>query len=80
MKYFTYVIYSQSHNRFYKGLTQNIEKRLEEHNRGLTSSTKFYKPWTLIFSEEFSSRDEARKREKFLKSGQGRDFIKQFIK
>lgn len=80
MNYFTYVIYSQSHNRLYKGLTQNIEKRLEEHNRGLTSSTKFYKPWTLIFSEEFSSRDEARKREKFLKSGQGRDFIKQYIK
>lgn len=77
MKYFTYVIYSESHNRFYKGMTQNIEKRLKEHNSGKTSSTKFYAPWRLIYFEEFSNRDDARKKEKFLKSGQGRDFIKQ---
>ncbi|VBB46406.1 Excinuclease ABC C subunit domain protein [uncultured Paludibacter sp.] len=80
MKYFVYLLYSESYNRFYKGMTANIEKRLKEQNRGQTFSTKPYKPWKLIYFEEFSNREEARKREKFLKSGQGRDFIKQFEK
>lgn len=65
MKYFTYVIYSESHNRYYKGMTEDIEKRLKEHNSGQTSSTKFYKPWKLIYFEEFSNRDDARKKKNF---------------
>ena len=80
MSFFVYVIYSELYNRFYKGMTENIEKRLIEHNSGQTPSTKFYKPWKLIYCEVFPSRDEARKKEKFLKSGQGRDFIKQIKK
>ena len=56
-------------------MTQNIDNRLKEHNRGKMKSTKAYKPWKLIYSEECENRIIARKRELYLKSGAGRDYI-----
>ena len=58
------------------GFTKNVERRLKEHNSGKTNSTKSYRPWKLLFFETFISKLEALEREKFLKSGQGRDYIK----
>jgi putative endonuclease len=57
-------------------LTDNVERRLKEHNSGKTSSTKFYAPWALIFVEKFDTRLEARKREIYLKGGSGKEYIK----
>lgn len=74
--YFVYVLKSEDNWRFYVGMTENIERRLKEHNSGKTKSTKGYKPWILFFHEEYPTRLEARKREKYLKSGTGKEYIK----
>lgn len=76
MTFYTYVLYSKLHERFYTGLTQNLKRRLQEHNSGKTKSTKAYRPWELVFSESFQTRAEARNREKYLKSGVGREYIR----
>ena len=60
-------------------MTDNIERRLSEHNSGKVTSTKGYIPWELVHLETFDSRVEARKREKFLKSGDGRAFLKRIL-
>jgi putative endonuclease len=74
--FFVYVLKSAEHYRFYVGMAQNVQRRLKEHNRGKTKSTKAWRPWQLFFFESFSSRHEARKREKYLKSGYGKQWIK----
>ena len=58
-------------------MSENVERRVGEHNSGYTKSTKGYIPWKLFFSEEFNDRQSARKREKYLKSGYGKQWIKE---
>mgnify|MGYP002338706845 CR=1 FL=1 len=77
--YYVYVLQSQIDGRLYKGLTQNLNNRLEQHNKGKTKSTKAFRPWKVVYYEKFHNRSEARKREKFLKSGKGRELIRQII-
>ncbi|WP_396601911.1 GIY-YIG nuclease family protein [Algibacter sp. R77976] len=79
MIYYVYVIKSEKDNRLYKGLTQDLEKRINQHNMGENKSTKGFRPWVLIYSKVFTSRLDARDYEKYLKSGTGRDFLKTFI-
>jgi putative endonuclease len=74
--YFVYVIKSAVDGRLYKGLTCDLQKRINEHNRGKTKTTKAFKPWELVYYEKFSTREEARQREKYLKTGNGRRFLK----
>ena len=74
--YFVYVIKSLKNGQLYKVFTQDLEVRLKQHNQGKTKSTKAYIPWVLVYFEKVEYRDEARKREKYLKSGIGRDFLK----
>ncbi|MCX5702242.1 MAG: GIY-YIG nuclease family protein [Candidatus Omnitrophica bacterium] len=74
--FYVYAIKSQCHNRIYVGLTQDIETRIKEHNSGKTKSTKYYKPWVLFYKEALNSRLEARKREKELKSGFGKEYLR----
>ena len=72
MNYYVYVLRSIRNSKQYIGSTaKNPEMRLIEHNTGANTWTKQNRPFTLIYSETFSSRTEARKRENFLKSGQG---------
>ena len=73
---YVYIIQSEKDKRFYVGMSENVEIRLNQHNSGKTKSTKGYKPWKLLFFEEFETRQEARKREKYLKSGIGKEYIK----
>ncbi len=75
--FYVYVLKSTQHFRFYVGMAVDVQRRLKEHNSGKTKSTKGWRPWVLFFSEEFSSRDEARAREKYLKSGYGKQWIKE---
>lgn len=72
---YLYVIKSSENKWRYVGITKNIEKRLDEHNSGKNISTKKYSPFYLIHQEEYDDYKEARSREKFLKSGQGRKFL-----
>jgi putative endonuclease len=78
-KWVVYVLYSRSFNRYYTGMCSNIERRLFEHNSGKTKSTKAFIPWEVIFTEVVSSRQDARIREKYWKSGAGREKIKEAL-
>ncbi|MBK7183035.1 MAG: GIY-YIG nuclease family protein [Bacteroidetes bacterium] len=73
--YFVYILRSLKDGRFYKGMTSDIERRIYEHNSGQTKSTKAYLPWELVYSESHETREEARKRELYFKSGIGREVI-----
>ena len=71
MKYFVYFLKSKNKERFYIGCTNNLEKRLKEHNLGKTKSTKPYIPWKIFYSEEFVDKKDAYKREWHLKHPKG---------
>ena len=71
-----YAIRSKVKNYIYVGFTQDLEKRINQHNAGYNKSTKPYRPFELIFTESFSTRTEARSKEKYLKSGVGKEFLK----
>jgi len=73
--YYIYVIKSKVDSRLYKGITNDLDRRIIEHNTGKNRSTKAYKPWELFCFEKVDSRAEARNREKFFKSGIVRDFL-----
>ncbi|HJY64693.1 MAG TPA: GIY-YIG nuclease family protein [Ignavibacteria bacterium] len=78
-KFYTYVLYSYAFKRLYIGHTDNLENRIKRHNNGYVSSTKPFKPYKIIYFEEFDSREKAIQRERELKSLEGRNFVKQFI-
>ncbi|MGK9475465.1 GIY-YIG nuclease family protein [Melioribacter sp. OK-6-Me] len=79
--YTVYVLYSRHHNKIYIGQTEDLQRRINEHNNGLLSSyTKRYKPWEVVYTEEYPTRGEALKREKQLKSQKGREFTWDYIK
>jgi len=63
-------------NYIYVGMTNDLDRRIIEHNNGENRSTKGYKPFVLFYSEIFETRLEARKRQKYLKSGIGKEFLK----
>ncbi len=65
-----------SHNYIYVGMTEDLDRRIAEHISGKNKTTKPYKPFKLIYSEEFQTRMEARIKEKNLKSGSGKEFLK----
>ena len=75
MPFHIYVIQSLEGNR-YTGQTPDLERRLSEHNSGRSHSTKHGSGWKLVYTEEFATRGEAMRREKYLKTGSGRDFLK----
>ncbi len=78
--FYVYVLKSKNRNYIYVGLTSNIERRVNQHNSLKEKTTRSYAPFTLIHSETFKTRPEARKREIFFKSGCGKEWIKkQFI-
>jgi putative endonuclease len=77
--YYTYVLKSLKDGRLCKGCTNDINGRFTEHNAGHTKSTAGFRPWELVYSESFATEQEARKRELFFKSGQGREFLKSFL-
>jgi len=79
MEYTVYVLKSIDHNYLYTGLTSNLKNRFLRHNSGREKTTRPYRPFEIIFTETFSTRIEARQKEKYLKSGFGREFIKSLM-
>jgi len=76
-----YVLYSKSSDKIYIGFTSNLEQRLLSHNElGKKGWTIKFRPWELVHTEEFEEKADAMRREKALKSGQGRDFIWSLVK
>ncbi|MDH4330705.1 MAG: GIY-YIG nuclease family protein [Candidatus Moranbacteria bacterium] len=78
-KYHVYLLLSQKDNRTYLGSTDNLERRLIEHNNGKTQSTRNRRPLKLIYSEEIDTLLGARQREKYLKSRKGRKELKKIF-
>ena len=77
--YYVYAIKSTKRNYIYVGITNDLERRLSEHNNGLSITTKPYSPFLLIVAEELDTRIEARKREKLLKSGVGKEYLNRLL-
>ncbi len=67
MFFYTYLLKSEKKDAFYIGFTDNLDKRLEKHNRGEVYWTKRYIPWKIIYYEAYLSKEDALNREKQLK-------------
>ena len=77
--YYIYVLHSLKDSTFYVGLTNNVQRRMAQHNHGYGSTTRPHAPYQLLLSEEFATRQEAHEREKYYKSGVGREKIKTLV-
>ncbi|MCL5407017.1 MAG: GIY-YIG nuclease family protein [Patescibacteria group bacterium] len=77
---YVYVLQSLKNNSLYIGYTNNIKRRILEHNRQENLSTKAYAPWKLIFFEGYLEEKDAQRREKYLKTNQGSRLLKRMLK
>ncbi|HSJ69801.1 MAG TPA: GIY-YIG nuclease family protein [Anditalea sp.] len=73
---YVYAIKNLARSYIYVGMSNNVERRLKQHNNGENRSTKPYAPFVLILVEEYPSRSAARQREKFLNAGSGKKYLK----
>jgi putative endonuclease len=78
--YYVYAIKSLNRNYIYVGLTSNLSRRISDHNNGFNRTTKPYIPFEVIHTEQFNSRIKARLREKYLKSGIGKEYLRSIVK
>ena len=76
MTFTVYILFSPKHDKHYTGFTSNLELRINSHNLFGKGWTAKFRPWKIIFVKEFDTKAEAMTFEKWLKSGQGRNFIK----
>jgi len=77
MKFYVYILFSEGHDKFYVGQTNNVEARLKRHNSGRSKYTKPYIPWLMICSIEKESRAQAMELERKLKN-LSKDRLKKF--
>jgi len=78
--YFVYLLQSLKDNSWYTGYTSNLKERLKRHNQGFIFATKNKRPWKLIYYEFCLDREDAIAREKYLKSGQGKRYLRNRLK
>jgi putative endonuclease len=79
MSGFAYVLLSKKDNRTYTGSTDNLNRRINEHNRAKVNATKHRLPFLLIYIEQFATLIEARRREKYLKTCAGRKKLHEML-
>ncbi|MEK7461000.1 MAG: GIY-YIG nuclease family protein [Patescibacteria group bacterium] len=77
--YYIYILSSLIKRKSYVGCTDDLERRLSEHNSAKNYFTKRHIPWKIIYTESFSEKAEALKREKYFKSSSGRKRLKQIF-
>jgi len=77
--WYLYILKSEKDGIHYVGISKDVSKRLREHNAGRNRFTKGHIPWKVIYTEEYKNSLEARRREKYFKSGAGRRFVKEKI-
>ena len=80
MKYYVYIIYSPSQDKYYTGYSADPLERQEEHNMGATASTRPGRPWILVYKEEYPNKHTAIIREKEIKKMKSRKFIESLIR
>ena len=78
--YFIYAMMSLIDSRIYVGYSEDVERRVAEHNAGHTRSTKGYRPWVLVYTEKVKSLQDALRLEKYYKSGSGKEKLKKKIR
>ncbi|OHA70793.1 MAG: excinuclease ABC subunit C [Candidatus Wildermuthbacteria bacterium RIFCSPHIGHO2_02_FULL_49_9] len=78
--WYVYVLLSKKAQAWYIGSTKNLQKRILNHNEGKDKSTKYGLPWKLIYCEVGLNKNDARARERYLKSGMGRRYLKNRLK
>jgi putative endonuclease len=74
--FYVYVLRSESDLGFYIGYSADLKRRLWAHKRGGAQATSYRAPWKLIYYEAYLEREDALGRERYLKSGSGRKFLK----
>ena len=70
--YYTYILLSECRKKTYTGCTDNIQRRLEEHNRGKVKSSRAYRPYSLLYLETYELLMQACQRERYFKTTTGR--------
>lgn len=78
--YYTYVLQGSTNGNFYTGATSDLKKRLKQHNDGLVFSSKHMRPLRLIYFEACLNKDDAYRRERYLKSGMGKRYLRNRLK
>ena len=74
--HYTYVLKSETSGKLYTGATNNLEQRLKQDNNGMVFSTKYMRPLQLIYFEACLNKDDAYRREIYLKSGMGKRYLR----
>lgn len=77
--YYVYILKSLKNGKYYIGCTENLKRRLKEHNSGKTKSNQYNRPFELVYREEYASLSEARKREYAIKAKKSRKYISNLI-
>ena len=78
--FYTYVLQSKKDGQWYTGVTNDLQKRFKEHNEGKVPATKGRGPFDLIYYEACRNKQDAFAREKYLKTGIGKRYIKNRLK
>ncbi len=78
--FYVYILRSKKDGRWYTGFTGDLRKRFKEHNDNLSTWTKNRGPFDLIYYEASQNKDDARSREKYLKTGMGKRYLKNRLK
>ena len=78
--FYTYLLKSKIDGHWYTGYTSDLRKRLREHNEGKNTSTKYRGPFELLYYEACINEEDAKAREKYLKSGMGKKYLKNRLK
>jgi putative endonuclease len=79
MEIIVYVLSNQHNSDLYVGITNNLRRRLKEHNTGTSRYTKAFIPWKVIYEEKHPDYSAARTREKYLKTAAGKKFLRKQI-
>ena len=79
MSYYVYVLKSEHHKKSYVGHTDNLARRLKEHNEGKANYSRRYRPWKIIYTEKYNSLNEAIIKEKYYKNHSGRKELKRIF-
>ena len=79
-KFTVYALHSKKHDKIYVGFTSDLDARFRSHNElGTKGWTIKYRPWVILYTEEYETKAEAMRREKALKSSRGRAFLREKI-
>lgn len=78
--YYVYVLRSEANGKWYTGYTVDLTRRLAEHQAGHTTSTRYRGPWSLIYYEASLDIEDAQARERYLKSGMGKRYVRNRLK